>query len=98
MPTSLRPLPTPATPASAPPSPSLLRPAPDLDDALDFDRLQRYSVAARLIDRLCAGSAGPVRVLEVGGRVRGELPRFLVPDRTEVVYGSADEMPDEPEH
>jgi GT2 family glycosyltransferase/SAM-dependent methyltransferase len=63
----------------------LLRPTPDHDAVLDFDQLQRYTVTARLIDRLCAGLAGPVRVLEVGCNVLNHLPRFLDQSRARVV-------------
>jgi GT2 family glycosyltransferase len=86
MPTSLRPAsPPPGADAPGSPGPSLLRPAPDLTDFLYFDQLQRYRLAARLIDRLCAGLAGPVRVLDVGCNVLNHLPRFLDPARARVV-------------
>src|SRR5262245_9514957 len=86
MPTSLRPASvTPGADAPGSPAPSLLRPTPDVSAILDFDLLQRYALAARLIDRLCAGLAGPVRVLDVGCNVLNHFPRFLDPDRVRVV-------------
>ncbi len=90
MPTSLRPATVAPPPpgADAPGSPvaaSLLRPAPDLDDILDFDQLQRYGLVAQLLDRLCAGLSGTVRVLDVGCNVLNHLPRFLDPDRVRVI-------------
>src|SRR5947208_8674331 len=45
---------------------SLLLPADSDVHSLDFDQLQRYSITARLLDRMLAGVPCPVRVLEVG--------------------------------
>src|SRR5207344_1214559 len=42
---------------------------------LPFDRYQRYALAARVVR--AAVPAGPVRVLEVGANVHGDLGRFL---------------------
>src|SRR5713101_5269506 len=63
---------------------SLLLPAGPEVHSLDFDQLQRYSITARLLDRLLAGSCFPVRILEVGSNVLNLLPRFLDPDRVHV--------------
>src|SRR5205823_12252928 len=71
-------------PASSADEESLLLP-PDSDlHSLDFDQLQRYSIVARLLDRLLAGSSSPLRVLEVGANVLNLLPRFLNPNRVQV--------------
>ncbi|MFO0810639.1 MAG: glycosyltransferase [Gemmataceae bacterium] len=64
---------------------TLLRPVPDTADILDFDQFQRYELVARFVDKLCAGIAGPVRVLDVGCNVLNHLPRFLDPARVRVV-------------
>src|SRR5689334_1635054 len=86
MPTSLRPAAvTPVAHALGSSQTTLLRPTPDLAGVLDFDQLLRYAAVARLIDRLCAGLAGPVRVLDVGCNVLNHLPRFLDPARVRVV-------------
>jgi GT2 family glycosyltransferase len=84
MPTSLRRLLPPTAPGSDSHAATLLRPDPDLDAVLDFDRLQRYSRVSELIDRLCTGLAGPVRVLEVGCNVLNDFPRFFDPERVHV--------------
>src|SRR4051812_25393712 len=64
---------------------SFLRTAPDVAAILDFDQLQRYGVVARLIDRLCSGLSGPIRVLDVGCNVLNLLPCYLDPERVHVI-------------
>src|SRR5436309_2534790 len=76
---------------------SLLLP-PDSDVlSLDFDQLQRYSMAAPLLDGLLAGSSRPVRVLEVGANVLNLLPRFLDPTRVQVTRCDVERFSDDPD-
>jgi glycosyltransferase involved in cell wall biosynthesis len=76
---------------------SLLLPAgPDIH-SLDFDQLQRYSLTARLLDRLLAGSSHPIRVLEVGANVLNLLPRFLDPARVQITRCDVERYSEEPD-
>ena len=94
-------------PASSADERSLLLPHdPDLH-SLDFDQLQRYSIVARLLDRLLAGSSSgggkfrtcttPLRVLEIGANVLNLLPRFLNPSRVQIIRCDVERFSDDPE-
>src|SRR5437773_3428647 len=84
-------------PASSADEGSLLLPHdPDLH-SLDFDQLQRYSIVARLLDRLLAGSSSSLRVLEVGTNVLNLLPRFLNPSRVQIIRCDVERFSDDPE-
>ena len=84
----------------------LLPPDPDLH-SLDFDQFQRYSIVARLLDRLLAGSSSgggkfrtcttPLRVLEIGANVLNLLPRFLNPTRVQVIRCDVERFSDDAE-
>src|SRR5438132_9217603 len=76
---------------------SLLLPANSDVHSLDFDQLQRYSMVARLLDRLLAGAPCPVRVLEVGSNVLNLLPRFLNPARVKVTRCDVERFSDDPD-
>jgi glycosyltransferase involved in cell wall biosynthesis len=74
--------------------------------SLDFDQLQRYSITARLLDRLLAsdpaygvrGSCGPIRILEVGANVLNLLPRFLDPKRVRLTRCDVERCSDDPDY
>lgn len=76
---------------------SLLLPAGPEVHSLDFDQLQRYSITARLLDRLLAGTYSPVRVLEVGANVLNLLPHFLDTDRVHVTRCDVERYSDDPD-
>src|SRR5437870_725144 len=89
-------------PASSADEGSLLLPHDPDVHSLDFDQLQRYSIVARLLDRLLAGSssyggATPLRVLEVGANVLNLLPRFLNPARVKVTRCDVERFSDDPD-
>ena len=84
---SAPPLSAPARPPGLAAFPGLLRSEPDLPDALDPDARERYAFAAERAARLCSATAGPVRVLEVGGDTREVLPGFFEPERVAVTRG-----------
>lgn len=74
----------------------LLPPDPEVQ-SLDFDQLQRYSVTARLLDRLLAGCSCPVRILEVGSNILNLLPCFLDPARVQVTRCDVERFSDDPD-
>jgi GT2 family glycosyltransferase/predicted SAM-dependent methyltransferase len=76
---------------------SLLLPAGAEVHSLDFDQLQRYSIAARLLDRLSAGAPRPIRILEVGANVLNLWPRFLDPARVQVTRCDVERYSDDPD-
>jgi hypothetical protein len=76
---------------------SLLLPANSDVHSLDFDQLQRYSITARLLDRMLAGAPCPVRVLEVGANVLNLVPKFLDPARVQVTRCDVERFSDDPE-
>ncbi len=85
---------------------SLLLPSGPEVHSLDYDQLQRYSITARLLDRMLAGpSCGgkfqtcptPLRVLEVGANVLNLLPRFLNPVRVHVTRCDIERFSDDPD-
>jgi glycosyltransferase involved in cell wall biosynthesis/SAM-dependent methyltransferase len=84
-------------PAPTPIKESLLLPANSDIRSLDFDQLQRYSITARLLDRMLAGAPCPVRVLEVGANVLNLLPKFLDPTRVHVTRCDVERLSDDPE-
>jgi GT2 family glycosyltransferase len=63
---------------------SFLRPTPDLPDKFDLDTARRFGLATQLLDRLLAGLAGPVWVLDVGCNILNVLPNFFDPNRVRV--------------
>ena len=63
--------------AAGPASNGLLLPPCDESESVDYDLYQRYSVTARILDRLLGGTASPVRILELGPNYLNPLPRFL---------------------
>jgi GT2 family glycosyltransferase len=77
---------------------SFLRPAPDCDAILDYDQQSRYSLVANLIDRLCTGIGGSIRVLEVGSNVLNLLPTFLDPSRVHVTRCDTLSNPGDPDY
>jgi SAM-dependent methyltransferase len=63
---------------------SFLRPTAALPEKLDFDTARRFGLATQLLDRLLAGLAGPVRILDVGCNVLDLLPYYFDPERVRV--------------
>jgi GT2 family glycosyltransferase/SAM-dependent methyltransferase len=76
---------------------SLLLPAGMEVHSLDFDQLQRYSITARLLDRLLAGTCRPVRILEVGANVLNLWPRFFDHTRVLVTRCDVERFSDDPD-
>jgi glycosyltransferase involved in cell wall biosynthesis len=84
---------------------SLLLPTGPEVLSLDYDQLQRYSITARLLDRLLAGgpaysvrgSCEPMRVLEVGANFLNLLPLFLDPARVQVTRCDVERFSDDPD-
>lgn len=64
---------------------------------LDFDQIQRYALAARLLDRMLRSHNGPVRILEVGCNELNLLPRFLDPERVQVIRCDVEKFGDAPD-
>jgi SAM-dependent methyltransferase len=69
----------------------LLLPPSAESESLDYDLYQRYSAAARILDRMLPGVATPVRILELGPNYLNPLPRFL--DPTRMTFTRADVKP-----
>ncbi|HEY8504411.1 MAG TPA: class I SAM-dependent methyltransferase, partial [Gemmataceae bacterium] len=88
-------------PALRPPTEptGLLAAVPRVPDSLDHDTRLRYGRAAELLDRLCRGLTGPVRILEVGCNVLNLLPAYFDPDRVHVTRcDTLPERPDDPNY
>jgi GT2 family glycosyltransferase len=65
--------------------------------SLPFDLFQRYSEVAKLLDRMLAGVATPVRILEVGGPDGNVLRRLFEPRLVQITRGAGQPCGDDPD-
>ena len=77
---------TPSSPSASVSNSSLLSANPAVD-ALEYDLLQRYAAAARILDRMLATRTGAVEVLELGPNFLNPLPLFIDPARVRLTRG-----------
>jgi GT2 family glycosyltransferase/SAM-dependent methyltransferase len=64
---------------------TLLRETAGIEQPLDYDQAQRYSMVASLLNRMLDSVTGRVRILEVGCNILDLLPTYLDPERVEVI-------------
>jgi GT2 family glycosyltransferase/SAM-dependent methyltransferase len=81
----------------ADPYPALLVSEPPRLAGADFDVMQRYSLAARLLDRMIGQAPRPARILEVGCNTLDVLGQFLVRDQVRTTRCDVEPFADDPD-